>query len=107
LDPSTTGPGGRKIAKIQSGNYSTSAKTGMLIDLTTPEIRFGSGNFSVDASGSLIAKGGGTIAGWNISDYQLWKDSTGMNSVSIAGATGSNTKAVKLPPTANGTAYRT
>jgi len=32
---------------------------GMLIDLTTPGIYFGSGNFSVDYRGYLIAKGGG------------------------------------------------
>ena len=58
-------------AKIQSGNYSTTDKTGMLIDLTTPEIKFGSGNFQVDSSGHLTAKGGGKIAGWTIGDTRL------------------------------------
>ena len=58
-------------AEIYSGNYSTSNKTGMKIDFTTPEIRFGSGNFIVDSSGHLTAKGGGTIANWSISDNYL------------------------------------
>lgn len=58
-------------AQLYSGNYSTSQKTGLIIDLTTPEIRFGSGNFVVDASGHITAKGGGTIAGWKISDDAL------------------------------------
>lgn len=59
-------------AQIYSGNYSTANKTGMMIDLTTPEIRYGSGNFVVNNQGHLTAKGGGTIAGWNISDTGLW-----------------------------------
>ena len=33
-----------------------------------PYIKYGSGNFSVNAAGHLIARGGGTIAGWNITD---------------------------------------
>ena len=58
---------------------------GMLIDLTTPSIRFGNKNFSVDAKGHLTAKGGGSIAGWEIEDDNLhsanntlWLDS-GLN----------------------------
>jgi len=53
LDPTNS------TAKIQSGNYPTTSGvatgTGMLIDFTTPEIRFGSGNFVVDSSGRLTA----------------------------------------------------
>lgn len=45
---------------------------GMLIDLTTPGIYFGSGNFSVDYKGHLIAKGGGSIGGWEIADFKLY-----------------------------------
>ena len=41
--------------QIRSGNYSTGNKTGMLIDLNDPYIKFGSGNFSVGADGKLIA----------------------------------------------------
>ncbi len=53
---------------------------GMLIDLTTPQIAFGSGNFSVDWRGYLVAKGGGSIAGWRIADYQLYSNINGANS---------------------------
>lgn len=44
----------------------------MLIDLTTPRIIFGSGNFRVDPDGHIYAKGGGEIAGWNIDDTKLY-----------------------------------
>ncbi|MGN0992881.1 MAG: hypothetical protein ACI4PE_03075 [Bacilli bacterium] len=36
---------------------------GMIIDLTTPRILFGSGNFRVEPNGFIYAKGGGQIAG--------------------------------------------
>ena len=52
---------------------------GALIDLTTPQIRWGNGNFKVDKNGHITAKGGGTIAGWNIDDTALFtgtKDSS-------------------------------
>lgn len=54
-------------------NYSESnqRKEGMLIDLSTPEIRFGSGNFVVTKEGHLTAKGGGSIAGWQIGETTL------------------------------------
>jgi len=52
---------------------------GMLIDLTTPEIKFGSGNFSVNSSGEITAKGGGTIAGWKINDTQIYSNVTTSN----------------------------
>lgn len=48
--------------------------TGMMIDFTTPFIRFGSGNFEVLPNGFMTAKGGGSIAGWEISDNALSKD---------------------------------
>lgn len=47
---------------------------GALIDLTTPEIRWGNRNFSVNADGWLVARGGGSIAGWTISDTALYKE---------------------------------
>ena len=71
---------------------------GMLIDLTEPAIRFGSGNFEVSKEGHITAKGGGTIAGWKINDDAIFskkqvkeeKDSTshrdaavGMSSANI------------------------
>jgi len=58
-------------ARIYGGNYKNNHQTGMLIDLTTPEIKWGNNNFSVDRDGHLIAKGGGTIGGWNIWDDKL------------------------------------
>ena len=53
-------------AIIKSGNYDEKNKTGMQINLSEPSIKFGSGNFSVNANGNITAKSGGTIAGWNI-----------------------------------------
>lgn len=73
IDPSND------TAIIKSGNYSTTDKTGMQIDLTTPEIRFGSGNFVVNANGEITAKGGGSIAGWKITNTQLHSDVTETN----------------------------
>ena len=67
-------------AIIQSGNYDEKDGSGMQIDFTTPEIKFGSKNFSVDKNGYLIAKGGGSIAGWNISDTKLYKEKVGISS---------------------------
>lgn len=63
-------------AEIKSGNYNDSGeqKGGMLIDLTTPKINFGTGNFSVNSSGYLTAKGGGSIAGWKIGNTTLTSD---------------------------------
>lgn len=65
---------------ITGGGYLTNNNTGMLIDLKTPEIKFGSGNFSVNKDGHLTAKGGGSIAGWNIKNNELSKDTVGMSS---------------------------
>ena len=57
LDPTSN------TAEIYSGNYSTEVghEGGMLIDFTTPKIKFGTGNFEVDQYGHLTAKGGGSI----------------------------------------------
>lgn len=54
-------------------NYSSQNKNnqGMQIDLTTPKIEFGSGNFIVTPEGHVTAKGGGSIAGWQIGDTTL------------------------------------
>lgn len=51
LDPS------KEEAVIKSGNFNTTAKTGMQINLSNPSITFGSGNFSVDNTGKLKATG--------------------------------------------------
>lgn len=52
-------------------SYNTHEDAGMCIDLSTPEIRFGTGNFVVNKEGHITAKGGGEIAGWSISDTKL------------------------------------
>ena len=66
---------------ITGGGYDdANSQTGMLIDLKTPEIKFKTGNFSVNKNGYLIAQGGGRIAGWNIKDNELSKDTVGMSS---------------------------
>ena len=56
---------------------------GMIIDLSTPQIGFGSGNFTVNSKGQITARGGGEIAGWKITDTSLSKDDTGMASSNI------------------------
>lgn len=55
-----------------TNKYAGQNNKGMLIDLTTPRIIFGSGNFRVDPDGHIYAKGGGEIAGWNIGDTKLY-----------------------------------
>ena len=45
----------QETALIYGGNYSVMAGTGMLIDLTTPSIKFGSGNFEIGPDGKLKA----------------------------------------------------
>lgn len=77
------------IAKLYSGNYSESNKTGLLIDLTTPEIKFGSGNFSVDKNGKLIAKGNGSeIGGCIIKDNILQVPAAHITGQLVAGQIG-------------------
>ena len=86
LDPTSATEGRGAKALLYSGKFWSNYKDnglpsdytknnqsgeGMLIDLTTPGIRFGNGNFVVNDSGHLTAKGGGQIAGWKINDYFL------------------------------------
>lgn len=52
----------------------------MIIDLSTPQIGFGSGNFTVNSNGEIVARGGGSIAGWKITDNRLYNNNTGMAS---------------------------
>lgn len=62
-------------ATLRSGNYipkdETHEGSGMEIDLATPSIRFGSGNFYVTEDGAMNASGKGTIAGWSIEKDKL------------------------------------
>ena len=64
-------PTNNQEALIYGGNYNSKNGTGMLINLSAPYIKFGSGKFEVNESGHLTAKGGGSIAGWNIGDDAL------------------------------------
>ena len=68
---------------------------GMIINLSTPEIYFGSGSFYVSSDGFLHARGGGEIASWTIGEHSLEsKDhETGMNAVT----SGSGAKFVDAP----------
>lgn len=47
----------------------------MIIDLTTPQIKWGNESFKVDSEGHLTAKGGGAIAGWKIGKDTLTSSS--------------------------------
>ena len=62
-------------ATLRSGNYipkdDENEGSGMEIDLATPSIRFGSGNFYVTEDGAMNASGKGTIAGWSIEEDRL------------------------------------
>ena len=57
-----------------------SKKYGMLIDLTSARIVWGNGNFSVDENGHITAKGGGTIAGFNIDNDSIYTGEKGSSS---------------------------
>ena len=46
---------------------------GMIIDLTTPQIYFGNGNFYVTDTGHIHAAGGGNIAGWEIGTQKIYE----------------------------------
>ena len=45
---------------------------GMVINLSLPQIYFGSGSFYVTREGHIHAAGGGDIAGWKINDNQIY-----------------------------------
>ena len=57
---------------------------GMIINLSRPQIYFGSGNFYVTSDGYIHASGGGDIAGWNIKDDRLYTtDGKGRNILTL------------------------
>ena len=81
-----------KPASYSSGNK---ANAGMLIDLTTPKIEWGNGNFSVDENGYITAKGGGTIAGFNIDDDSIYTGSkNSSNNVRFSSNNGTFTRTI-------------
>lgn len=97
IDPSEKG------AIIRSDNYSTSNKTGMLINFSNPLIHFGSNKFKVDSDGKLTAQAAtiegsitaeeGKIANYNIKKNYLYTGSSEEDSsgVTLASADFSRT----------------
>lgn len=80
----------KKEALIYGGNYQTGKDgSGMLINLTKPCIKFGSGKFKVDKNGKLtatgvdisgkITAGEGEIGGWKINTSSLTGGSVTLN----------------------------
>lgn len=59
------------------GSMITIPGTGMMIDLTTPEIRFGSGNFIVDRTGFLTSVTG-KIGPWNLVSSCMYYNESGI-----------------------------
>ena len=80
LDP------GNDEAILKSGDYDETIGTGMQINLSAPNIKYGNGKFQVDSDGKLTATDGsfsgvinsneGNIAGWIINSTSLVKDFT-------------------------------
>lgn len=102
IDPSSD------AAILKSGNYNRSSTdgSGMQINLTAPEIRYGNGNFIVDRNGKLTAtgaqiagtlridKGGEIIApsgGWNSDGLWLGGSTFDNGKFKVASETGSVT----------------
>lgn len=92
LDPATNRAllfSGNYFETDDEGNidYSKTTGKGMLIDLTTPEIRFGSEGFVVDANGRLHVGGTGEqidseMAGWYIGEYEFYSQNGRLHLVS-------------------------
>lgn len=98
-----------------NSNTQEDTDSGMLIDLTTPRILWGNGNFRVDPNGFIYAKGGGEIAGWKIDSYKIHSadgssrttlGKTGMSSVYNDNGEGVTLKPFKLV-NSNGDGYAT
>lgn len=98
---------GNAVNNNNTGNhnqYINDTSLGMLIDLDTPRIEWGNKNFIVDDKGHLTARGGGSIAGWNIDDYKIAStdsNKTGMSSIYTVGAQGVTQWRVKVPKAIN------
>ena len=61
---------GSNTAIIKSGDYNEDLGTGMMIDLKEPCIKFGSGNFKVDADGTVTALKG-HLGSFELDKYQI------------------------------------
>ena len=72
-------------AILTSGNYSESEGTGMIINLSEPSIKFGSGNFEVDQDGNLSATAVEVVAKREIENsVQLFNINSSTNSILFA-----------------------
>ncbi len=92
IDPMTDT--GDSTARIYSDSYDgTTDKGGLLIDFgRNPLIEFGSKNFKVDSNGHMTAKGGGHIAGWEITDELLEGEDVGLRSTAPKDKNGNKDK---------------
>lgn len=74
-------------------------KAGLLIDLTTPEIFFGTGNFYITKEGYIHAAAGGDIGGWKIDKHSLYSNiAAGSGRITLdAGAYNKETNTVTGP----------
>lgn len=63
--------GGYVAPKVDNNGNVTEPGEGMEINFSKPSITYGSGDFMVDEVGHMTAKGGGSIAGWEIGDTAL------------------------------------
>lgn len=114
IDPSTT-INGQPAALIYSGDYpistfkdnpnvaDISGSTGLMIDLSTPQIGFGSGAFYVNSSGHIHAAGGGDIAGWQVGIDSIHKDT---NSTHVGMRSGTSNDINVNVPTGDGSASK-
>ena len=73
-------------SNITTGTISASKISGGSLNLTGTNTTITSTNFSVDKNGNITAKGG-TIGGFSIDQYALWKDN-GSGSVGICSTSG-------------------
>ena len=71
-----------------------------------PYIKYGSGNFMVDAQGHITARGGGTIAGWKITDDYLASPDTDENQTKGSILYSQNGPGMTLINDDNGEAYK-
>ena len=82
-------------ATIKSNDY---PNAGMQIQFSnSPHIKFGSGNFEVESNGHIHAKGGGDIAGWQISNKALSKGRVKLSSDNSS----SSNKAIQVTDSKN------
>ena len=82
---------------LKVNNLPDTIESGLLIDLTTPQIGFGNGNFYVTSEGHIHAAKGGDIAGWYLSEDKIYKEATGMRSTTTPEVIDSQGNQFKVP----------